>query len=90
MGAKRLNDNNECAVTRPLAAVAEEEIIKYATQKNPLTKCACHFIATKERATMKEMLNKLSCPYPQIKNSLIAAQERLITSHLLDKSFRDK
>ncbi len=87
MAARTVCDTGDITVIRPLAYIAEEDIITTIQQAGIRTvSCTCPVAdADHQRQRMKQLLRQLEQEIPHIKNSLLAALGNVQPRHLLDR-----
>lgn len=85
------SDAGDNTVIRPLAYCFEEDIEKYAKQKEfPIIPCnLCGTQPNLKRARMKNLIQELSKEIPFIRNSMLTALSNVTGSHLLDTDLYD-
>ncbi len=85
------SDAGNNTVIRPLAYCFEEDIEKYAKQKEfPIIPCnLCGTQPNLKRARMKKLIQELSKEIPFIRNSMLTALSNVTGSHLLDTDLYD-
>lgn len=86
MPAKLKSDNGDNIIIRPLAYVAEKDIIKYATEKNfPIIPCnLCGSQPNLQRQVIKDMLNDWGRHHKGRIESMFKALQNIVPSHLMD------
>ncbi len=91
MPPKLLSDDGRNMVIRPLAYVAEKDIIKYAKARNfPIIPCdLCGSQSNLQRAQMNEMLRDWDQKYPKRLASIFSALQNVAPSQLLDRELFD-
>ncbi len=83
MPVKYMVERQLVEVIRPLALTAEDEIKSFIEKSGlPVIHNRCRFADENQRAQMKTLLEMLSETYPEIRNSLMAAQTNVVQSHL--------
>ena len=83
MPVKYMVERQLVEVIRPLALTAEEDIKQFIINSGlPIIHNRCRFADENQRAQMKSLIEMLSETYPEIKNSLLAAQTNVLPSHL--------
>jgi len=88
MSVKLLSDDKKNVVIRPMVYLEEETIQKFADKLQfPSMQKTCPYEQQSERKEIKELLKQLEKKYPEIKNSLISSQKRIIKSHLIGFNF---
>jgi tRNA 2-thiocytidine biosynthesis protein TtcA len=84
----RLESNDgRNTVIRPLAEVAESELIAYASElRIPVIPCnLCGSQETRRRAEMKALLAELESRYPGLRGSMLTAQRNVRPSQLMSR-----
>lgn len=91
MPPKLLSDNKQNILIRPLAYVAEKDIIKYAEQRAfPIIPCnLCGSQANLQRAKINTMLREWDKAYPKRLDSIFAAMQNVAPSQLADRELFD-
>lgn len=91
MPAKLLNDEGDLKVLRPLAYVAEDDLVKFAAAMEfPIIPCdLCGSQDGLQRNLMKAMLNDIEKRMPGRKDTMIRALANVRPSHLLDAKIFD-
>lgn len=90
MSPKYRSDNKKHVIIRPMISVSEEDIDNFVKYSDfPIIDNNCPFGKSHERNKMKKLLNELEKKYPNIKNTISAAQNKVILSHLKDKNLFD-
>ena len=86
MPPKLLSDNNEHVVIRPMAYCKESDIKEYAESKEfPIIPCnLCGSQEHLQRRAMKLLLNEWGHKYPGRVESIFAAVQTIVPSHLAD------
>lgn len=87
MSPKLLADNGRHTVIRPLAYVAEADIIECARRNAfPIICCACPVCgkADQQRKRMKRLVKELTLDIPHLKQSMLRAMRNVQPRHLLD------
>jgi tRNA 2-thiocytidine biosynthesis protein TtcA len=87
MPAKLVSDDGKHVVIRPLAYVAEEDLVAYAEQKAfPIIPCTlCGSQENLERKKISEMLTQWERAHPGRIESILRALTDVAPSHLLDR-----
>ena len=91
MPAKLLNDDGTLMLLRPLAYVAEDDLVKYAAAMQfPIIPCdLCGSQDGLQRNLMKAMLNDIEARMPGRKDTMLRALGHTNPSHLLDPKLFD-
>ncbi len=91
MPPKLISDDGNNIVIRPLAYLAEKEIIKYAEGKNfPIIPCnLCGSQPNLQRQVIKEMLQEWGKRYPGRIATMFRSLQNIVPSHLLDPTKYD-
>lgn len=91
MPPKLYSNDHRNIVIRPLAFVAEKEIIELATSWNfPIVPCnLCGSQEGLKRERMTRLLDELELESPEIRNSIGHALSNIDVSHMMDKKFFD-
>jgi len=91
MPAKLLSDDAKHVVIRPLAYVAEEDLVAYAEEKNfPIIPCSlCGSQDNLQRKLIGEMLAEWRKRHPGRIESILRAMAEVRPSHLLDRKLFD-
>lgn len=91
MPPKLLSDDKQNIVIRPLAYVAEKDIIRYAKHKNfPIIPCnLCGSQENLQRAMINDMLRQWDNAHPKRLASMFKALQNVAPSQLCDKSLFD-
>lgn len=91
MPPKLLSDDGQNVLIRPLAYVAEKDIIKYANYKQfPIIPCnLCGSQENLQRAMINDMLREWDKQYPQRLNSIFNALQNVAPSQLADRNLFD-
>jgi tRNA 2-thiocytidine biosynthesis protein TtcA len=87
MSPKLQADNGRHTVIRPLAYVAESDIIEFARRNAfPIICCACPVCgqADQQRKRMKRLVRDLEKEIPYLKRSMLRAMGNVQPRHLLD------
>lgn len=87
MSPKLQADNGRHTVIRPLAYVAEADIIEFARRNAfPIICCACPVCgrADQQRKRMKRLVRELTAEIPHLKQSMLRAMRNVQPRHLLD------
>ncbi len=86
MPPRLVSDDGAEEVIRPLAYVAEAELLELAQhRKFPIMPCQLCGSQDKERKAVKRLLEELTARYPRIRTSMLAALGNVRKTHLLDK-----
>lgn len=87
MPAKLVSDNGEFMVLRPLAYVAEKDLIRWAQVRQfPIIPCTlCGSQENLQRQNMKEMLNDWDKRFPGRIDNMLSALQNVVPSHLMDR-----
>ncbi len=91
MAPCRTTDNGRYVVIRPMAYVAEEDIIVFSGEARfPIIESKCPFLNSGKprRQKIKAMLSTLQKDDPTIKAHIMHAMKNLVVSHLLDARYR--
>lgn len=91
MPPKLLSDDEQNVLIRPLAYVAEKDIIKYANYKQfPIIPCnLCGSQENLQRAMINDMLREWDKQYPQRLSSIFNALQNVAPSQLADRNLFD-
>jgi len=91
MPPKLVSDDGKHVVIRPLAYVAEEDLVEYAKVKAfPIIPCAlCGSQENLERRKIGEMLAEWQRRHPGRIESIVRAMGDVAPSHLLDRKMFD-
>jgi len=91
MPPKLKSDDGKNIVIRPLAYVAEKDIIKYATQSQfPIIPCnLCGSQPNLQRAVVNRMLREWDAEHPQRLTSIFTALQNVHPSQLADRQMFD-
>lgn len=91
MPPKLLSDDKQNVLIRPLAYVAEKDIIKYARYKKfPIIPCnLCGSQENLQRAMINDMLRQWDYEYPQRLTSIFKALQNVAPSQLADRELFD-
>jgi tRNA 2-thiocytidine biosynthesis protein TtcA len=91
MPPKLLSDDGKHVVIRPLAYVAEEDLVAYAEQKSfPIIPCTlCGSQENLQRKVIGEMLGEWQKRHPGRIESVLRAMTEVRPSHLLDRKLFD-
>jgi tRNA 2-thiocytidine biosynthesis protein TtcA len=91
MPPKLLNDDGDLMLLRPLAYVAEEDLVKYASAMQfPIIPCdLCGSQDGLQRNVMKAMLKDIETRMPGRKDTMLRALGHANPSHLLDTKLFD-
>jgi tRNA 2-thiocytidine biosynthesis protein TtcA len=87
MPAKLVSDNGEFMVIRPLAYVAEKEIIRWAqVQAYPIIPCTlCGSQDNLQRVQVGNMLRDWDKKFPGRLDNMLKALQNVVPSHLMDR-----
>jgi len=87
MPAKLVSDNGEFMVIRPLAYVAEKDLIRWAQVREfPIIPCTlCGSQENLQRQHMKEMLKDWEKRFPGRVDNMLTALQNVVPSHLMDR-----
>ena len=87
MPAKLVSDNGEFMVIRPLAYVAERDLIRWAQVREfPIIPCTlCGSQENLQRQHMKEMLKDWEKRFPGRVDNMLTALQNVVPSHLMDR-----
>ncbi len=87
MPAKLVSDNGEFVVIRPLAYVAEKDLIRWAQIREfPIIPCSlCGSQENLQRQNMKEMLREWEKKFPGRVDNMLNALQNVVPSHLMDR-----
>ena len=87
MPAKLVSDNGEFMVIRPLAYVAEKDLIRWAQVREfPIIPCTlCGSQENLQRQHMKEMLKDWERRFPGRVDNMLTALQNVVPSHLMDR-----
>jgi tRNA 2-thiocytidine biosynthesis protein TtcA len=88
MPAKLVSDNGEFMVIRPLAYVAEKDIVRWAqTQAYPIIPCTlCGSQDNLQRVQVGNMLREWEKQYPGRLDNMLTALQNVVPSHLMDRA----
>lgn len=91
MPPKLLSDDEQNVLIRPLAYVAEKDIIKYANYKQfPIIPCnLCGSQENLQRAMINDMLREWDKQYPKRLSSIFNALQNVAPSQLADRNLFD-
>lgn len=86
MPPKLVSDNGEHMVIRPLAYVAEKDLVRYAQLREfPIIPCnLCGSQPNLQRQVIKEMLNQWDKQFPGRIETMFSALQNVVPSHLAD------
>ncbi len=87
MPAKLVSDNGEFMVIRPLAYVAEKDIIRWAhAQQYPIIPCSlCGSQDNLQRVQVGNMLREWDKKFPGRLDNMLKALQHVVPSHLMDR-----
>ncbi len=87
MPAKLVSDNGEFMVIRPLAYVAEKDLIRWAQVREfPIIPCTlCGSQENLQRQHMKDMLKDWEKRFPGRVDNMLTALQNVVPSHLMDR-----
>lgn len=87
MPAKLVSDNGEFMVIRPLAYVAEKDIIRWAqVQQYPIIPCTlCGSQDNLQRVQVGNMLREWDKKFPGRLDNMLKALQNVVPSHLMDR-----
>jgi tRNA 2-thiocytidine biosynthesis protein TtcA len=87
MPPRLVSDDGRHVVIRPLAYCPEEELARYAGEKElPVLSCqACQAQEGLQRRKVKRMLDGLEKEHPGVKASILASLRNVRTTHLFDR-----
>ncbi len=87
MPAKLVSDNGEFMVIRPLAYVAEKDIIRWAqVQQYPIIPCTlCGSQDNLQRVQVGNMLREWDKKFPGRLDNMLKALQHVVPSHLMDR-----
>ncbi|MFM2263374.1 MAG: hypothetical protein RI959_2050 [Pseudomonadota bacterium] len=87
MPAKLVSDNGEFMVIRPLAYVAEKDLIRWAQVREfPIIPCTlCGSQDNLQRQHMKDMLKDWEKRFPGRVDNMLTALQNVVPSHLMDR-----
>ena len=91
MPPKLVSDDGRHVVIRPLAYVAEDDLVRWAAHKRfPIIPCnLCGSQDNLQRAQAKQMLREWEQRFPGRVESIFRALANVAPSHLLDRTFHD-
>ena len=91
MPPKLVSDDGGHMVIRPLAHVAEKDLIAWAAHRQfPLIPCAlCGSQENLQRQEIKRMLHQWERQYPGRTETMFTALQNLVPSHLMDRQHHD-
>ena len=91
MPAKLVSDDGRHVVIRPMALVAEKDLVRWAAQRQfPIIPCnLCGSQPNLKRARVKRLINELEKETPFIRSSIMTALTNVTGSHLLDNKLYD-
>ncbi len=91
MPAKLLSDNGEFMVIRPLAHVAEKDIVRWAAHREyPIIPCTlCGSQENLQRKQIGNMLREWEHKYPGRLQNMATALQNVVPSHLMDGTLHD-
>lgn len=91
MPPKLVSDNGEHIIIRPLAYVREADLIRFAELENfPIIPCnLCGSQPNLQRQAVKKMLNDWDRQFPGRSETMFAALQNLVPSHLADRAAFD-
>ena len=87
MPAKLVSDNGEFMVIRPLAYVAEKDIVRWAqVQQYPIIPCTlCGSQDNLQRVQVGNMLREWDKKFPGRLDNMLKALQHVVPSHLMDR-----
>jgi len=91
MPPKLVSDDGDHVVIRPLAYVAEKDLIAWATQRQfPIIPCSlCGSQENLQRQEVKRMLHAWERQYPGRTMTMFTALQNVVPSHLMDANLYD-
>ena len=91
MPPKLTSDNGEFVVIRPLAYVAEKDLVRWATHREvPIIPCLlCGSQTNLQRVQIGNMLRDWEKQYPGRAETMFTALQNVVPSHLMDHSKHD-
>ncbi len=91
MPPKLTSDNGEFVVIRPLAYVAEKDLIRWAAHREfPIIPCSlCGSQTNLQRVQIGNMLRDWEKQYPGRAETMFTALQNVVPSHLMDHSKQD-
>ncbi len=91
MPPKLVSDDGDHIVIRPLANVAEKDLIAWAAHRQfPLIPCAlCGSQENLQRQEIKRMLHQWERQYPGRTETMFTALQNVVPSHLMDRTRHD-
>jgi tRNA 2-thiocytidine biosynthesis protein TtcA len=91
MPPKLTSDNGEFVVIRPLAYVAEKDLIRWATHRQfPIIPCTlCGSQQNLQRVQIGNMLREWEKQYPGRAETMFTALQNVVPSHLMDHKQHD-
>jgi tRNA 2-thiocytidine biosynthesis protein TtcA len=91
MPAKLTSDNGEFIVIRPLAYVAEKDIVRWAAHRQfPIIPCnLCGSQENLQRQQIGDLLRDWQKKYPGRIENMFTALHNVVPSHLMDASLHD-
>ena len=91
MPPKLTSDNGEFIVIRPLAYVAEKDLIRWAQHREfPIIPCSlCGSQENLQRVQASKMLKEWEKQYPGRAETMFTALQNVVPSHLMDAKLHD-
>jgi tRNA 2-thiocytidine biosynthesis protein TtcA len=91
MPPKLTSDNGEFIVIRPLAYVAEKDLVRWAAHRQfPIIPCnLCGSQENLQRKQIGDMLREWEKKYPGRIENMFTALQNVVPSHLMDASLHD-
>jgi tRNA 2-thiocytidine biosynthesis protein TtcA len=88
MPPKLVSDDGRHVVIRPLAYVAEDDLIRWAEHRRfPIIPCTlCGSQENLQRVQVKKMLREWERQYPGRSDNMLRAMAHLVPSHLMDRN----
>jgi tRNA 2-thiocytidine biosynthesis protein TtcA len=91
MPPKLTSDNGEFIVIRPMANVAEKDLIRWAEHRQfPIIPCTlCGSQENLQRVQIGKMLREWEMQYPGRAETMFTALQNVVPSHLMDAKLHD-
>ncbi len=88
MPPKLVSDDGRHVVIRPLAYVAESDLVRWATQRRfPIIPCTlCGSQDNLQRVQVKKMIHDWERQYPGRIDNMLTAMGKVVPSHLMDRN----